>query len=152
MRRQFVLADRWSLSANRCELHPAVEGWLVPGRNPFGLYLYAENVDELAEDRPLGMYEFARSDPDKTLVRVGWPRNGAYLAKKKRISLSLGQLCKVGRVKFMKPLTVVIIISALAAKARHPPRVRTDAANEKNFIGRIRSRGSARAIASATSW
>jgi hypothetical protein len=85
MRRRFVLADRWSLSANRCELHltPAVEGWLVPGRNPFGL-LYAENVDELAEqmgefvlhkpqDRPWGMYEFAMSDPDKTLVRVGWP-------------------------------------------------------------------------------
>jgi hypothetical protein len=29
-------------------LNAAVEGWLVPGRNPFGLYLYAENVDELA--------------------------------------------------------------------------------------------------------
>jgi catechol 2,3-dioxygenase-like lactoylglutathione lyase family enzyme len=68
------------------ELHltPAVEGWLVRGRNPFGLYLYAENVDELAqrmgelvlhkpECRPWGMYEFAMSDPDETLVRVGWP-------------------------------------------------------------------------------
>jgi hypothetical protein len=68
------------------ELHltAAVEGWLVPSRNPFGLYLYAENVDELAErmgelvlhkpqDRPWGMYEFAMSDPDETLVRVGWP-------------------------------------------------------------------------------
>ena len=71
------------------ELHlqPAVEGWLVPGRNPFGLYLYVENVDELAaafagelleasrqpEDKPWGMYEFSLSDPDGTLVRVGWP-------------------------------------------------------------------------------
>lgn len=71
------------------ELHlqPAVEGWLVPGRNPFGLYLYAENVDELAaafagellersgrpEDKPWGMYEFSLSDPDSTLVRIGWP-------------------------------------------------------------------------------
>jgi catechol 2,3-dioxygenase-like lactoylglutathione lyase family enzyme len=30
-------------------LASAVEGWLVPGRNPFGLYLYTENVDDLAE-------------------------------------------------------------------------------------------------------
>ncbi|HKQ88820.1 MAG TPA: VOC family protein [Candidatus Acidoferrales bacterium] len=62
----------------------AVEGWLIPGRNPFGLYLYTENVDELAaslhdrvlhrpEHKPWGMYEFALSDPDETLVRVGWP-------------------------------------------------------------------------------
>jgi catechol 2,3-dioxygenase-like lactoylglutathione lyase family enzyme len=65
----------------------AVEGWLVPGQNPFGLYLYAEDVDELAakfageilgkvdapEDKPWGMYEFALSDPDGTLVRIGWP-------------------------------------------------------------------------------
>lgn len=65
----------------------AVEGWLVPGQNTFGLYLYTENVDELAEkfagailgkggapeDKPWGMYEFALSDPDGTLVRIGWP-------------------------------------------------------------------------------
>ena len=64
----------------------AVEGWLVPGHNPFGLYLYAENIDELAAsfvgetiekhgpgDKPWGMYEFSLSDPDQTLVRVGWP-------------------------------------------------------------------------------
>lgn len=61
-------------------LQQAVEGWLIPGRNPFGLYLYTENVDDLAtrmgcqaEDKPWGMYEFALSDPDETLVRVGWP-------------------------------------------------------------------------------
>ena len=60
-------------------LNAAVEGWLIPGRNPFGLYLQVENVDELAakmglsaEDKPWGMYEFAMSDPDETLVRVGW--------------------------------------------------------------------------------
>ena len=65
------------------EIHltEAAEGWLIPGRNPFGLYLYAENVDELAErmgelvlrppeDKPWGTYEFALSDPDETLVRV----------------------------------------------------------------------------------
>ncbi len=67
-------------------LTPAVEGWLVPGQNPFGLYLYAENIDELAKtfvgetiektaphDKPWGMTEFSLSDPDQTLVRVGWP-------------------------------------------------------------------------------
>jgi hypothetical protein len=61
-------------------LTDAVEGWLVPGRNPFGLYLYLEDVDGLArefqewpQDKPWGMYEFALSDPDETLVRIGWP-------------------------------------------------------------------------------
>src|SRR5712675_2968023 len=61
-------------------LTDAVEGWLVPDRNPFGLYLYLEDVDAAArefqkspEDKPWGMYEFAMSDPDETLVRVGWP-------------------------------------------------------------------------------
>ena len=67
-------------------LTDAVEGWLVAGRNPFGLYLYIEDVDALAaefrseiigktapEDKAWGMYEFALSDPDETLVRVGWP-------------------------------------------------------------------------------
>jgi catechol 2,3-dioxygenase-like lactoylglutathione lyase family enzyme len=67
-------------------LQPAVEGWLTPGRNPFGLYLYREDVDALAaafrgetlekdgpEDKAWGMYEFSLNGPDDTLVRVGWP-------------------------------------------------------------------------------
>lgn len=67
-------------------LTEAVEGWLTPGRNPFGLYFYIEDVDGVAarfagellgapgpEDKPWGMYEIALSDPDETLVRVGWP-------------------------------------------------------------------------------
>lgn len=63
------------------------EGWLVPGRNPFGLYVSTEDVDGVAArvreailepekaptHKPWGMYEFALSDPDGTLVRVGWP-------------------------------------------------------------------------------
>jgi hypothetical protein len=62
------------------------KGWLVPGRNPFGLYLYLEDIDGLAaalqdlrsgrrgpEDKPWGMYEFAIPDPDETLVRIGRP-------------------------------------------------------------------------------
>lgn len=67
-------------SGGELHLNAAVEGWLVPGRNPFGLYLYIESIDQLAaqmgshaEDKPWGMYEFALSDPDETLVRVGWP-------------------------------------------------------------------------------
>ncbi len=78
-----MLAD-----ARGAEIHlqPAVEGWLLRSRNPFGLYLYTEQVDDLAqefasellngttpEDKPWGMYEFAISDPDETLVRIGWP-------------------------------------------------------------------------------
>lgn len=66
-------------------LRQAEEGWLAPGRNPNGLYLYTEEVDRLAAEfageiieqegpghKPWGMYEFAVSDPDQTLVRVGW--------------------------------------------------------------------------------
>eukprot|EP00026_Physarum_polycephalum_P020273 Phypoly_transcript_22747.p1 GENE.Phypoly_transcript_22747~~Phypoly_transcript_22747.p1 ORF type:complete len:144 (+),score=41.80 Phypoly_transcript_22747:129-560(+) len=63
------------------------EGWVRKGENPFGVYLYRENVDELAhefgneiiekgkkaEDKVWGMYEFSLSDPDGVLVRVGWP-------------------------------------------------------------------------------
>jgi hypothetical protein len=68
-------------------LNAAVEDWLVPGRNPFGLYLYTPDVETLAgtmrdavierdkmpEHKPWGMYEFALNGPDDLLVRVGWP-------------------------------------------------------------------------------
>jgi hypothetical protein len=68
-------------------LQPAVEGWLVPGRNPFGVYVYTPRVDELAmimrdeiieraacaEHKEWGMYEFALNGPDDLLVRIGWP-------------------------------------------------------------------------------
>jgi hypothetical protein len=68
-------------------LTAAVEGWVVPGRNPFGVYLYTPRVDALAETmrgaiierekapthKPWGMYEFALNGPDDLLVRIGWP-------------------------------------------------------------------------------
>ena len=68
-------------------LQPAVEGWLVAGRNPFGVYLRTPDVDRLADvfageiieaaqratHKPWGMYEFALNGPDDLLVRVGWP-------------------------------------------------------------------------------
>ena len=68
-------------------LTTAVEGWVVPGRNPFGVYLYTPDVDAVAArvrdeiigvtkapaHQDWGMYEFAVSDPDGVLVRVGWP-------------------------------------------------------------------------------
>jgi hypothetical protein len=50
--------------------------------------LYADNVEGLAnclgglalhppQDKPWGMFEFALSDPDETLVRVGRPSEPA---------------------------------------------------------------------------
>ncbi|WP_137681723.1 VOC family protein [Aurantiacibacter suaedae] len=54
--------------------------------NPFGIYLYAEDVDAVANRvreliiepgtphvKPWGVYEFAVSDPTGVLVRVGKP-------------------------------------------------------------------------------
>ena len=83
-----ILAD-----GKGAELHlnSAVKDWMIPGRNPLGVYLYAENVDELAaslsdilirkpEAKPWGMYEFAVSDPDGTLVRVGRPMRLDHVA------------------------------------------------------------------------
>jgi len=75
------------LSNGNGQLHltTTVAGWLIPGRNPFGLYFFMEDVDTWAkefrdeilgkgsEEKPWGTYEFAMSDPDETLVRVGWP-------------------------------------------------------------------------------
>ena len=68
----------------RLHLNP-MPGW--PARvedNPFGLYLYVEDVDAVADrvrDRiiergaphakPWGTYEFAVSDPTGVLVRIG---------------------------------------------------------------------------------
>lgn len=76
-----ILEDQrgWHLHLNH------VSGW--PPRvedNPFGLYLYVEDVDAVADrvrDRiiepdtphakPWGTYEFAVSDPSGVLVRIG---------------------------------------------------------------------------------
>ncbi|MBB2206603.1 VOC family protein [Gluconacetobacter takamatsuzukensis] len=68
-------------------LQPAIAGWLVAGRNPFGVYLSTARVDRLAEaagnailgavkaprHTEWGMYEFALNGPDDLLVRIGWP-------------------------------------------------------------------------------
>ncbi|MGU3576433.1 VOC family protein [Brucellaceae bacterium C25G] len=66
------------------ELHltKAPENWLIPGKSPCGVYFYVDNVDELANQigkhalhaprkTPWGTYEFAASDPDENLVRIG---------------------------------------------------------------------------------
>lgn len=62
----------------------AAEDWLVPGKSPFGIYLYADNVEELAARldgkwkllhqprlQPWDMFEFAVSDPDSTWYESG---------------------------------------------------------------------------------
>ena len=64
-------------------LQTAVEGWVVPGRNPLGVYVYTPRVDALfaaatqaihaPSHKAWGMYEFALNGPDETLVRIGWP-------------------------------------------------------------------------------
>ena len=68
-------------------LSTATSDWLVPGRNPFGVYVYTLRVNAVAEimrdeiieasrgpeHKAWGMYEFALNGPDDLLVRVGWP-------------------------------------------------------------------------------
>jgi catechol 2,3-dioxygenase-like lactoylglutathione lyase family enzyme len=76
-----LLADGrgWHLHLNAVE-----PGWVEPERNAVGLYLYVEDVDAVADRvreliiepgaphrKPWGTYEFAVSDPDGVLVRVG---------------------------------------------------------------------------------
>lgn len=90
LRRTGGLPDHRILDDGRggeVHLQPTVEGWLLAGRNPFGLYLRTPNVDALATafaaeiielekratHKPWGMYEFALNGPDDALVRVGWP-------------------------------------------------------------------------------
>jgi catechol 2,3-dioxygenase-like lactoylglutathione lyase family enzyme len=75
-----ILADGrgWHLHLTAARWPGAIED------NPSGLYLYAEDVDAAADRvrdliiepgaphmKPWGTYEFAISDPDGTLVRVG---------------------------------------------------------------------------------
>lgn len=68
-------------------LSSATPDWLVPARNPFGVYVYTPRVDALAEamrdavvehgmspeHKAWGMYECALNGPDDLLVRIGWP-------------------------------------------------------------------------------
>ncbi|QNQ08426.1 VOC family protein [Sphingomonas alpina] len=76
-----ILADGkgWHLHLNK------VAGWPAHiEHNPFGLYLYVDDVDAVADCvrdliiekgtphlKPWGTYEFAVSDPSGTLVRIG---------------------------------------------------------------------------------
>ena len=63
-----------------------MRGWLTPGRNLFGLYLYRKDVDGLAaafksetleqgwaKRQAVGNVRVPLNGPDDTLVRVGWP-------------------------------------------------------------------------------
>ncbi|MGI4733371.1 MAG: hypothetical protein ACRYFW_16745 [Janthinobacterium lividum] len=79
-----MLADE---AGAEVHLSSSTPNWLVPGRNPFGIYVYTPRVGVLAETmrdaiietskgpeyKPWGMYEFALNGPDDLLVRVGWP-------------------------------------------------------------------------------
>lgn len=71
-----ILHDRGGAAVHLTRAGP---GRVDPDRNPFGVYLYSPDVDALAarfgakaEAKPWGLREFALSDPNGTLVRVGW--------------------------------------------------------------------------------
>ena len=69
--------DYLILSGGAAELHLALMP-LDPSRNPAGVYLRVQGVDEIAQalgavtlEKPWGQREFSVSDPDENLVRVG---------------------------------------------------------------------------------
>ena len=71
-----ILIDRHGASLHLTRVDPE---WMDKDRNAHAIYLYAKDVDGLAqrvgckaEQKPWGMREFAITDPDGTLVRVGW--------------------------------------------------------------------------------
>jgi catechol 2,3-dioxygenase-like lactoylglutathione lyase family enzyme len=72
-----ILHDSNGASVHLTRVQPGV---VDPHRNAHGLYLYSEDIEALAarmgcraQTKPWGLREFAISDPDGTLVRVGWP-------------------------------------------------------------------------------
>ena len=72
-----ILHDSGGASVHLTRTDP---GWADPERNAYGIYLYSPGVEALAEKfgcraeaRPWGLREFGVSDPNGTLVRVGWP-------------------------------------------------------------------------------
>ncbi|HMG48644.1 MAG TPA: VOC family protein [Allosphingosinicella sp.] len=77
-----ILHDTGGASIHLTRVEP---GWVIPERNAHGVYFYAEDVEALAaamgctaERKPWGLIEFAVSDPSGTLVRIGWPCEGAH--------------------------------------------------------------------------
>jgi catechol 2,3-dioxygenase-like lactoylglutathione lyase family enzyme len=77
-----ILHDARGASLHLTRVDP---GSVDPEHNAHGIYFYAENVTALAaamgctaEHKPWGLIEFAVSDPNGTLVRIGWPDQGAH--------------------------------------------------------------------------
>jgi catechol 2,3-dioxygenase-like lactoylglutathione lyase family enzyme len=71
-----ILHDPLGASVHLTRVDP---GCVDPERNAHGLYFYSERVEALAatfrcrvQTKPWGLREFAVSDPDGTLIRVGW--------------------------------------------------------------------------------
>ena len=72
-----ILGDPGGASIHLTHAEP---GWVVPERNAHGIYFYSKDVEKLASEfgqkadfKPWGLREFAVSDPNGNLVRVGWP-------------------------------------------------------------------------------
>jgi catechol 2,3-dioxygenase-like lactoylglutathione lyase family enzyme len=88
-------------SGAEIHLQPAVQGWLTPGRNPFGLYLTTSRTRDIAvefgvelRETDYGSLEIALSDPDETLVRVGWP----VARRRRRVTARPRRTTRGGRV------------------------------------------------------
>ena len=82
-----ILSHSNGSSIHLRQIGPDEKDWLVPLKNPFGIYIYTEEVEVLAtefqdeiiekgkaaEVKEWGMLEFSLNGPDGCLVRVGWP-------------------------------------------------------------------------------
>lgn len=72
-----ILHDKDGASLHLTRTEP---GWVIAERNAHGVYLYSPDVVSLANEfgcvadvKPWGLTEFAVSDPNGLLVRIGWP-------------------------------------------------------------------------------
>ena len=73
-----ILHDAAGASIHLTRVAP---GWVDPDRNAHGIYFYSKDVNLLAAEmgctaelKPWGIVEFSVSDPNGTLVRIGWPQ------------------------------------------------------------------------------
>ena len=73
-------------------LNPAVEGWLQAGRNPFGLYLYREDVDGAAR-------VFVAKRYDSRALRPGECMSSPLTAPKKLSGASAGRRACAARLE-----------------------------------------------------
>ncbi len=96
-----ILEDR---AGGELHLQPAVPGWVRPGRNPFGVYIATSRLREIAakfrktpQKTAYGMLEITLSDPDETLVRIGWPVAARTRAERRKRPSEHPRASRAGR-------------------------------------------------------